>query len=109
MGQNLHANMEGIHRDSQHLSWHYIGWLVLSHYIIHEKFEACALRFQITLEIYYCIGQNFDSGKVWRNLMNEARQKVWQAKLWRIELGFVRAGKNKLLWNYNVLTRVENL
>ena len=26
-----------------------------------------------------------------------------------VELGFVRAGKNKLLWNYNVLARVENL
>ena len=57
----------------------------------------------------YRIAQNFDSGKVWRNLTNKAFQKVWQAKLWRIELGFVRAGKNKILWNYNVLARVENL
>ena len=35
----------------------------------------------------YHIAQNFDSGKVWQNLTNETCQKVWQAKLWRIELG----------------------
>ena len=57
----------------------------------------------------YRIAQNFDGGKVWRNLTNEACQKVWWAKLWQIELGFVCAGKNKLLWNYNVLAKVENL
>ena len=37
---------------------------------------------------HYRIAQNFDGGKVWRNLTNEACQKVWRAKLWRIELGF---------------------
>ena len=34
-------------------------------------------------------------------MTNEACQKVWWAKLWRIELGFVHTGKNKLLWNYS--------
>ena len=45
----------------------------------------------------YRIAVNFDGGKVWQNLTNEACQIVWRAKLWRIELDFVRAGKNKLL------------
>ena len=40
----------------------------------------------------YCIVQNFNSGKVWRNLTNQACQRVWQAKLWRIKLGFFHTG-----------------
>ena len=50
--------------------------------------------------------------------MVEKSDEIWQMKHIRkfneqnfdeIELGFVRAGKSKLLWNYNLLARVENL
>ena len=44
---------------------------------------------------YYRITQNFDSGKVWRNLTNRACQKVWRAKLWQIDCSLHRKSINR--------------
>ena len=35
-------------------------------------------------------------------------RKFDEQKLWRMELGFAHADKNKLLWSYNVLSRVKS-
>ena len=45
--------------------------------------------------LVYCIVQNFDGRKVWWNMTNQACQKVWQTKLWRIELRFRSLTKKK--------------